>query len=112
MASGDVHLVISVSGAAECTCGVVSPRLSSPAGLRTASNMSSRSRCLLQPASRNIVACSGQITNTEGSASGHQFVDQELAAAQASTYARSSGVLLRWSEMFCGASQPMTVTTD
>ena len=84
MASGDAHLGTSAPGSASCTAGVVSPRRNSPAGRRTASNMNSRSRCLDQPASRNICACSGQITNTDGSASGHQFVLQALAAAQAS----------------------------
>ena len=83
MASGDAHLGTSASGSAAWTTGVVSPRRNSLAGRRTASNMNCRSRCLVQPASRNICACSGQITNTDGSASGHQFVLQALAAAQA-----------------------------
>ena len=85
MASAEAHLGTSSSGEAACTTGVVSPRRNSLAGLRTASNINCRSRCLVQPASRNICACSGQITNTDGSASGHQLVLHALAAAQPST---------------------------
>src|SRR4051794_36438161 len=45
MSSGVSHLVTSASGSAAWTCGVVSPRRRSRAGLRTASNMASRRRC-------------------------------------------------------------------
>jgi hypothetical protein len=33
-----------------------------------------RNCCLVHPSVRNISACSGQITNTDGSSSGHQLV--------------------------------------
>src|SRR4051812_47422451 len=112
MSSGLSHLAMSVSGSAAWTRGVVSPRRSSRAGLRTASNMASRSRCLLQPAPANIAWCSGQMTYTDVPPSGHQFGLHVAAPAQPSAHARSSGVVARWSEIDSGASQPTTVTTE
>src|SRR6266498_2541276 len=82
MACGDAHLGTGAAGPAEWTTGVVSPRRSSAAGLCTASNMKRRSCCLVHPAARNISACSGQITNTDGSSSGHQRSEEHTSELQ------------------------------
>src|SRR3954469_19936935 len=52
------------------------------------------------------------MTYTDVPPSGHQFRLHVAAPAQPSTYARSSGVVARWSEIDSGASQPTTVTTE
>ena len=82
---------------------MVSPQRNDPAGRATASNISSRKRCLLQPHCSNERACSGQITNSEIPPSGHQFGLHVDAAAHPSTRASSSGLVLRWSEIDSGA---------